>query len=122
YEVPNSICALSKLELLDLSNNSLQALPNCIGQLKKLKFLYLARNSFSRLPESLGNLTAMQELDVVRCGVLILPSSLANLPRLDRVYIDDHTTPFYPNPAYSETQRIITVNRDDFYPYRSSTQ
>jgi hypothetical protein len=52
--------------------------------------------------------------------VLQLPTSLSGLPRLELVYIDDRTTPFYPNPRFFRFQKIITVLRDDEYPYRRS--
>ncbi|KAL5567836.1 hypothetical protein UlMin_024411 [Ulmus minor] len=57
----SSLCAtrLSKLLVLDLSNNNLSGeLPNCWMQLDNLKFLNLASNHFSgKLPASLGNLS-----------------------------------------------------------------
>jgi Leucine-rich repeat (LRR) protein len=88
--------------------------------LSSLQFLYVGRNSLSRLPESLGKLRKLQELDVVRSGALQLPTSLGDLPRLELVYIDNRTTPFYQNPAYQQYQRIIVIERESQYPYRSS--
>jgi Leucine-rich repeat (LRR) protein len=56
--VPAEVGQLSKLEVLDLSNNQLTGLPNELANLKKLKTLNLSGNAYS-----------VQDLDVIRRGL-----------------------------------------------------
>lgn len=53
---PHEIFELADtLEVLDLSNNQLDALPADFGRLKKLKILFLSNNQFKHLPVELGD-------------------------------------------------------------------
>ncbi|PSU34587.1 protein kinase domain-containing protein [Photobacterium lutimaris] len=54
-EFPLEILSLAdSLEILDLSNNQLNALPDELSQLHKLKILFASNNHFESLPEVLG--------------------------------------------------------------------
>lgn len=62
--VPAEIRLLSKLEVLDLSDNAMTGLPAEVGQLKFLKTLDLSNNQLTGLPLELGQLTALETLDL----------------------------------------------------------
>ncbi|MFX1278940.1 MAG: tetratricopeptide repeat protein [Promethearchaeota archaeon] len=51
YEIPESICFLSKLEWLNLSNLSLRYLPVSLGELTHLRYLNLSGNEIDELPK-----------------------------------------------------------------------
>lgn len=55
---------LSRLEVLDISNNNFTGLPAEVGQLTELRILNLSNNSLTGLPRELGNLNKLQVLDV----------------------------------------------------------
>ncbi|KAL2993618.1 hypothetical protein AAZX31_10G122500 [Glycine max] len=63
---PAWLVQLVNLELLDLSENSINGLiPQTIGQLKKLNTLYLDKNNLhGNIPNSLGQLLNLQNLDI----------------------------------------------------------
>lgn len=62
--IPGEIRFLSRLEVLDLSDNAMTGLPAEIGQLSALKTLDLSNNQLTGLPLELGNLSALSTLDL----------------------------------------------------------
>jgi internalin A len=81
-ELPESLCRLTRLRILNLYDNNLTELPECIGQLIKLESLNVAVNQLKTLPESLGRLTRLQKLRVYQNELTELPESLCRLTRL----------------------------------------
>ncbi|MBP9836400.1 MAG: leucine-rich repeat domain-containing protein [Candidatus Pacebacteria bacterium] len=55
---------LSKLQILDLSDNNFTGVPAEVGQLKGLEILDLSNNSLTGLPYELGNLSNLKILDL----------------------------------------------------------
>ena len=49
----SQVCNLSKLELLDLSDNDISELPACLGDMENLRWLALNGNSFEEVPADL---------------------------------------------------------------------
>ena len=62
--MPGEIRFLTKLTVLDASNNLMTGVPAEIGQLTKLKTLNLANNQLTGLPNELAKLTQLQTLDL----------------------------------------------------------
>ena len=58
------IRSLSKLEVLNLSDNSFTGLPAEVGQLQNLVELNLSNNSLTGLPHEIGNLQNLRLLDL----------------------------------------------------------
>ncbi|XP_030453488.2 receptor like protein 27-like [Syzygium oleosum] len=65
-EIPSSICQLSSLLRLDLSNNNLSGImPLCFGNMTKLLDLDLSNNSlFGNIPPYFGNITNLEHLNL----------------------------------------------------------
>jgi leucine-rich repeat protein SHOC2 len=55
---------LTRLKVLDLSNNDFTGLPAEIGQLKNLEVLDISNNQITGLPHELGNLQKLKLLDL----------------------------------------------------------
>ena len=108
-----------KLSYLDAYNNELTFISSAIKNLSSLKFLFLGRNHLKYIPEELAFCSLLQELDLVYCGVINLPQSLSNLPKLELVYIDNRTIPFYSNLRMRYRQNIHVIPNGQ-YPYRFS--
>jgi Leucine-rich repeat (LRR) protein len=62
--IPAEIRMLSKLEVLDLSDNMMTGLPAEVGQLSRLIILDLSNNQLTGLPMELGNLASLETLDL----------------------------------------------------------
>ena len=62
-ELPNSIGALSSVQLLNLSSNRLWNIPVSLGYLINVKSLYLNANLIQSLPRSIGNLHSLELFD-----------------------------------------------------------
>jgi Leucine-rich repeat (LRR) protein len=116
--IPQELLYLQRLEVLDLSRNTIRYLPSDWRRMQGLRFLYLGYNSIDEIPPSIGYCQRLQELDVVHAGILRLPPQLANIQRLDYVYIDQRTQPFYQNPRFERRQRIIVTQQSEGGMYR----
>ncbi len=55
---------LTKLRVLDISDNNFTGLPAEVGQLSQLEVLDLSNNPFTGLPHELGNLQNLTELNI----------------------------------------------------------
>jgi Leucine-rich repeat (LRR) protein len=62
--IPAEIRLLSKLEVLDMSDNAMTGLPAEIGQLSHLKTLDVSNNQLTGLPLELGQLKNLETLDL----------------------------------------------------------
>src|SRR3989442_543913 len=60
FSLPCEIGQLTKLKVLNLSDNQLSELPPEIGQLTNLYRLILSGNQLSELPPEIGQLTSLQ--------------------------------------------------------------
>lgn len=62
--LPAEIKNLSKLEILNVSNNDMSGIPAEIGQMTKLRVINYANNRITGLPNELGNLKNLEILDL----------------------------------------------------------
>jgi Leucine-rich repeat (LRR) protein len=62
--LPAEIGQLSKLRVLDASDNAFTGIPAEIGQLSQLEVLDFSNNQLTGLPHELGNLKELKELDL----------------------------------------------------------
>ncbi|KAG6518396.1 hypothetical protein ZIOFF_021871 [Zingiber officinale] len=98
----NAIGDLTKLQLIDFSNNKYLngQLPPSIGNLKKLQTLILIGCKFSgTIPVELGNLSQLQTLRLDRNNLIgPVPQSISNLTRLKVLnFANNELTGMIPN-------------------------
>ncbi|TYH60416.1 hypothetical protein ES332_D08G290700v1 [Gossypium tomentosum] len=80
---------MATLEVLDLSDTSIEALPNSISKLGKLSALLLRRCAKLRLIPSLEKLILLRKLDLCHAGIKEIPQGLEMLFNLR--YLNLHT-------------------------------
>ena len=80
--IPDELCSLPVLEILDLSENQLKELPDLIRSLSKLRELHLESNQLNNLPASFGDLISLELLDLSENQLGNIPTSLGKLNKL----------------------------------------
>jgi Leucine-rich repeat (LRR) protein/WD40 repeat protein len=84
-ELPKSIGNLQSLTSLDLQSNRIATLPESIGNLQSLTLLNLSENCICELPKSIGNLQSLTSLDLQSNRIVALPESIGNLRSLKKL-------------------------------------
>lgn len=86
-ELPESLRQLTRLEVLDISNNHLKALPEWMGEFKSLKRLIVHSNKLESLPLCLSEMSSLEHLNL-RSNNLSQISDAVEFPRsLEQVWI-----------------------------------
>ena len=80
--LPDCICDLKALRVLQVYECSLRELPDSFGELRWLRTLYLERNQLQMLPETFGNLSGLQHLTLSRNPLVFLPDTFSKLESL----------------------------------------
>lgn len=62
YTIPESICSMKELKLLDMSHNRIETIPDYFLQIKRLETLILSYNKLTTLPKIITRLPTMKKL------------------------------------------------------------
>jgi len=81
-KICDELCSLTRLETLELSNNTITDLPREIGSMQSLKELRVSSNSISAVPTGIENLRELTELDISNNMISALPANIGNLKKL----------------------------------------
>ncbi len=108
-QLPESLAALTQLQVLDLSQNQLTQLPELLAALTQLQGLYLSQNRLTQLPQSLGALTQLQVLSLSGNKLNDLPESILQLEKLIALTIKDN--PLNPDLAAANAEGLDAVRR-----------
>ena len=82
HVLPEAICSLKNLEVLDLSDHVIDSLPSCWGNLSALRELSLRSNLLSRLPDSFIRLSSLEKLDLKGNEMQQLPAGFSAMSSL----------------------------------------
>ncbi|PIN25574.1 Leucine-rich repeat protein [Handroanthus impetiginosus] len=90
-QIPEFICALGKLQHLDLEYSGVSGIiPHCLGNLSKLLFLDLSRNGVHDTNlDWLSGFQSLEYLDLSQNNLqgMIIPDALGNLTSLSEIYM-----------------------------------
>ncbi|KAI4311849.1 hypothetical protein MLD38_036712 [Melastoma candidum] len=82
-EVPESVGRLDSLRILELNPNKIKRLPTSICDLTNLLVLDVSNNPLDEgIPEEIGRLSALQELDLSHSKIRFLPATFSQLTSL----------------------------------------
>ncbi len=81
---------------LDLYQKQISSLPDSICNLTELVSLRLTENRLINLPENIGNLTNLRELRLYKNQLKILPDSIANLHKLTHLSLSLNRLTIFP--------------------------
>eukprot|EP01029_Cantina_marsupialis_P003851 TRINITY_DN13874_c0_g4_i1.p1 TRINITY_DN13874_c0_g4~~TRINITY_DN13874_c0_g4_i1.p1 ORF type:complete len:1901 (-),score=393.99 TRINITY_DN13874_c0_g4_i1:326-6028(-) len=132
-EIPEAICQMDSLIVLDLQGNDLSgSVPSCFGEMSRLQKIFLDSNELSYIDEDL--FLRMENLDKV---LMASNNFTCKMPRIDnpelyQVFLSDN--PFEPGPLpipyikpdgssnlreldFSDTQRIGNIPEEYVAPY-----
>ena len=84
-ELPPFLGTLTRLLVLDCSDNWLTALPPELDQCEQLEELLFYKNSLKALPKELGALRSLKVLNAFNNAITRLPPDLGQLPALEEV-------------------------------------
>lgn len=88
--LPDEVCELHGLRVLDLSQNDLGTLPSDIGKLTDLVRLNLSRNQIASLPSDISRLTALRWLSISQNGLSKLQDEIFRLTSLETLDLGDN--------------------------------
>ena len=93
---PERVLKASNLEILNISHNNISdTLPAEIRNLTKLRILDISNNKMTNLPAEIGQLTNLEELDLSNNLFTGLPHELANLKTLKTLNISGNNYSVY---------------------------
>jgi len=108
-ELPEAIGNLTALEILNLYSNKLTALPESFGNLINLRELSLRQNKLTVLPESFGNLINLRELSLRQNKLTVLPESFGNLIHLRELSLNNNELTVLPE-SFGNLINLIDLN------------
>ena len=88
-DIPESLCTMEQLKILDISHNFLRTIPEYIRRIKRLEILILSHNHLTNLPNDLAHLSTLKKLIVHHNEINRIESGLAqsrSLLTLDMSY------------------------------------
>lgn len=91
-----SLFALDALNLLNISDTSLQNIPPEISNLVNLQTLLLYGNEITSIPESIGQLTKLKVLDLSRNKLQTIPDAIAQLNNLQTINVSNNQLAAFP--------------------------
>lgn len=86
---PEIFTLADTLEILDLSNNALNALPNDLARLHRLRIIFCSNNQFTELPEVLGQCAKLEMIGFRANQIRHVPAA-ALPPRLRWLVLTDN--------------------------------
>lgn len=81
---------ISKLSVLQLSNNNINALPVHMNRLRNLTVLEIASNQLTRLAAAIGKCTDLQKLNIAHNKIKTIPRSIKNLQQLSSLIANNN--------------------------------
>lgn len=87
-DVPAGIARLPKLRRLDLGNmKKMKTVPESVCALGKLEWLRIGNGSINKVPEGVTRMSGLREIELQSTSVSKLPAGMAKMPSLKKVNV-----------------------------------
>lgn len=106
----SDLFALDTLNLLNISDTSLQQLPAEISNLTNLQTLLLYGNEIITVPSTIGTLEKLKVLDISRNKLECIPSEIANLSSLMTLNLSNNALTKFPSLEHSGKLTVIDLS------------
>jgi hypothetical protein len=85
-DIPPAIAKLTKLRCLDIGNmKKMKTIPDSVCALDKLEVLRIGNGSINSIPEAIAGMTSLREIEMQSTSITKLPAAIATLPALKRL-------------------------------------
>ncbi|MCJ1484060.1 hypothetical protein MMC06_004228 [Schaereria dolodes] len=110
--LPEDLCNLSHLQILDLQANKITSLPKAFGQLFDLRKIDISANKLTSLPPACLTMASLVELNASRntLGPVLVPSSIGRLAKLQMLDVSSNILRALVEGGNLELPSIETVN------------
>ncbi len=96
-EVPEWVCDMTNIEVLNFDGNKIESLPDEIGNLKELRIFKFNSNKLVCLPDSICNLTKLEKLQLDFNKIERLPEEIGNLEKLEWICLESNKIKAFPH-------------------------
>ena len=87
-DIPAEIATLPKLRRLDIGNmKKMKTIPDSVCALDKLEWLRIGNGSINKVPEALARMSGLVELELQSTSVAKLPAGITKMPSLKKVNV-----------------------------------
>eukprot|EP00697_Spironema_sp_BW2_P011331 gnl/Spiro4/26989_TR13428_c0_g1_i1.p1 gnl/Spiro4/26989_TR13428_c0_g1~~gnl/Spiro4/26989_TR13428_c0_g1_i1.p1 ORF type:complete len:467 (-),score=20.19 gnl/Spiro4/26989_TR13428_c0_g1_i1:49-1449(-) len=104
--LPDDICTLQNLRILNASHNMLEALPSTLPHCTALVTLSLGHNRIMELPDNFGALRSLHNLRITHNRLQTLPREVASMPCLSDLRLNENELLLLPN--FVNTINVVT--------------
>lgn len=108
----DAIFDLEALNLLHISETSMDKIPNLISKLKNLEQLMLYSNKINLITDSVGCLEKLKLLDLSRNQILIFPEQLCKLSNLTTINLANNNLESFPNLPKASKLSVINLSNN----------
>lgn len=111
---PIELCALNKLQKLNLSNNILFEIPQFIYNLNTLEYLHLKRNMIDMISTDIANLTHLRVLQLNNNIIKTIPTEILKLTNLYRLNLKHNNLYSIPREIFiKKVSKLLLLDVDN---------
>ena len=109
FDIPEPICYLKHLKLLDMSYNRIASIPDYFERMTSLEVLILTHNKLTILSKSIGRLPSIQKLILDHNSIHAIEKEIGNNVSLIKLDLSHNSLSFLPD-EFSQLEQLETLD------------